>query len=330
MESGTEGDAPNPWGLTLLQTVRAVQPRTASQQSAYDKWLDQRSTREEARRDRVHGAAGVIPSPLWIVLFFISAVIFVYMLFFADSGEGRRDARGSDGLGHAVIVTMLLLLAFLDNPFHSGVGGLKPVAMERSLRSSTTRCRRSPRVRSRRATQAGIRSERGFLHRPRRTDRHDPARGRHRCDGMERLPGEPLERRGHKGDGARQRRARGVHTPVRPRQLARAGRPRRLHPVGRRVRERRDPAPGLLLRALPPRVQARRRRLDRDEAAEEPERTAQPFRDAPVHVRGAGRGGQAPGGRGRLGRDGADGTSSARPTTCSAWCCSPRRCSSPA
>ena len=29
----------------------------------------------------------MIPSPLWVVLFFIGGVIFVYMLFFADSGE---------------------------------------------------------------------------------------------------------------------------------------------------------------------------------------------------------------------------------------------------
>ena len=28
----------------------------------------------------------------------------------------------------------LLLLQFLDNPFHEGVGGLRPVAMERTLR----------------------------------------------------------------------------------------------------------------------------------------------------------------------------------------------------
>jgi hypothetical protein len=29
---------------------------------------------------------------------------------------------------------MLLLLHFLDTPFHTGVGGLKPVAMQRTLR----------------------------------------------------------------------------------------------------------------------------------------------------------------------------------------------------
>jgi hypothetical protein len=134
MQDGTIGDAPNPWGLTMFRTLHGVQPTTPSQQSAYDKWLDQTSTREEARRDRVHGAVGVIPAPLWVVLFFISAVIFAYMLFFADSGE-RALTQGMLMGGVACVITvMLLLLGSLDRPFHTGVGGLKPVAMERSLR----------------------------------------------------------------------------------------------------------------------------------------------------------------------------------------------------
>jgi hypothetical protein len=29
---------------------------------------------------------------------------------------------------------MLLLILFLNNPFHEGVGGVRPVAMERTLR----------------------------------------------------------------------------------------------------------------------------------------------------------------------------------------------------
>jgi hypothetical protein len=33
-----------------------------------------------------------------------------------------------------VIVAMLLLIRFLDSPFHEGVGGVHPVAMERTLR----------------------------------------------------------------------------------------------------------------------------------------------------------------------------------------------------
>jgi hypothetical protein len=134
MQAGTQGDALNPWGVRMFRTLQTVRPRTDTQQSAYDKWLDQTSAREEARRDRIHGAAGVIPTTLWIVLFFIAAVIFAYMLFFADRGE-RAVVQGMlIGSVVAVMAALLLLLHGLNEPFHGGVGGLQPVAMERSLR----------------------------------------------------------------------------------------------------------------------------------------------------------------------------------------------------
>ncbi len=133
MRSGTIGDHVNPWGIELFRTLQTVQPETASEQSAYDKWLDQTSAREEARLDRVHGAVGVIPTVLWIALFFIATIIFVFTLFFADSGERRVVQALLMGSVATVMVTLLLLLYALDNPFHPGVGGLDPVAMERSL-----------------------------------------------------------------------------------------------------------------------------------------------------------------------------------------------------
>ena len=134
MQAGTLGDSINPWGVELFETVRRVQPQTASEQSAYDKWLEQTSTREAARQDRVHGAVGVIPTQLWIVLFFIAAVIFVFTLFFADRGERAVVQSLLMGSVVSVIVALLLLLYALDHPFKEGVGSLDPVAMERSLR----------------------------------------------------------------------------------------------------------------------------------------------------------------------------------------------------
>jgi hypothetical protein len=56
------------------------------------------------------------------------------MLFFADHGE-RAVAQGVlMGSVVAVLVALMLLLYSLNQPFHAGIGGLKPVAMERSLR----------------------------------------------------------------------------------------------------------------------------------------------------------------------------------------------------
>jgi hypothetical protein len=76
----------------------------------------------------------VIPSPLWIALFFISIIVFVYLLFFADRAEGAGTQALLMGSVAAVITVMLLLLGFLDNPFGTGVGTLEPTAMERTLR----------------------------------------------------------------------------------------------------------------------------------------------------------------------------------------------------
>jgi hypothetical protein len=133
-EAGNLGDAINPWGAESFRTLQGVQPRTPSQQAAYSKWLDQRFDREAARSDRIHGAVGVIPTPLWVVLLFIALVIFVFMLFFADSAEGLITQAVLMGTVTSVIVAMLLLIRFLDSPFHSGIGGVRPVAMERTLR----------------------------------------------------------------------------------------------------------------------------------------------------------------------------------------------------
>jgi hypothetical protein len=133
MQAGTLGEDLNPWAVELFRTFRTIDPGTASEEAAYGKWLDQTSEREAARTERIHGAAGVIPTPLWIVLFFTSGVIFVYMLFFADSGERAIVQGVLMGTVTAVIVSMLLLLQFLDNPFHAGIGGLEPTAMDRTL-----------------------------------------------------------------------------------------------------------------------------------------------------------------------------------------------------
>jgi hypothetical protein len=134
MESGTLGDTVNPWGIATFNTLKTVDPQTPSEQAAYAKWLDQRSDRETARGDRNHGAEGVIPVPLWIVLLLSATVILIYMLFFADSAEHAVVQGMMMGAVAVVVSSTLLLLWFLDNPYHAGVGGLRPVAMERATR----------------------------------------------------------------------------------------------------------------------------------------------------------------------------------------------------
>jgi hypothetical protein len=134
MEAGTEGDALQPWAVALFKTLKNADPTTPTQQAAYSKWLDQTSDREEARRDRVHGAAGVIPDSLWLVVILTASVIFVFMLFFADSAERAASQAMLIGSATAVVAVTLLAIWALDNPYRPGIGSLRPSAMERTLR----------------------------------------------------------------------------------------------------------------------------------------------------------------------------------------------------
>jgi hypothetical protein len=133
MEDGNLEDAINPWAVSLFRTLKLADPQAATEQSAYDQWLDQTFTREEARRDRIHGAAGIIPGSIWIVLFISATVIFAYMLFFADSGERARSQAMLMGSATTVVVVTLLAINALNNPYRPGVGDIRPVAMERAL-----------------------------------------------------------------------------------------------------------------------------------------------------------------------------------------------------
>lgn len=133
MERGDSGNEINPWGVALFRTLETAHPGNAAEEAAYSKWLDQTSTREEGRLDRLHGAEGIIPTPVWLILFLSAGVIFAFMLFFADKGERGYVQAVLVGSAVAVIGLMFVVLALLDSPYHGGPGGLQPIAMERTL-----------------------------------------------------------------------------------------------------------------------------------------------------------------------------------------------------
>jgi hypothetical protein len=134
LDAGTLGDAINPWGAEMFRTIAEVDPKTAAQQSAYDRWMNQTVDREQARIARVHTAEGIIPVPLWLCLFVICGVIFGYMLFFADRGERAVTQAVLMGSVTMIITLLMLLVIFFNHPYGEGVGRLQPTAMERTVR----------------------------------------------------------------------------------------------------------------------------------------------------------------------------------------------------
>ena len=63
VNAGTLGNAVNPWGVRMFQTTRTIDPKSATEQSAYDRWMQQTADREQARLARVHTVEGIIPLP---------------------------------------------------------------------------------------------------------------------------------------------------------------------------------------------------------------------------------------------------------------------------
>lgn len=133
LDDGTLDDAINPWGVEMFLTTESLEPESAREQSAYDRWMDQTNERQQARVDRVRGVEGIIPDPLWIVLVVVAAAVFLYMLFFADSAERAVTQALLMGSVATVITLLLLLVAFFDHPHGDGLGRLQPTAMERTL-----------------------------------------------------------------------------------------------------------------------------------------------------------------------------------------------------
>jgi len=123
----------NPWGPRLFETLGSASPVTNAEQAAYSKWLDETTDREQARLDRVGIAYGVIPGPLWFILLVTSGLVLVYVFFFADSGEAPVVQMVLAGTVTAMLVASLLVIRFLDDPYHPGFGSLQPVVMQRTL-----------------------------------------------------------------------------------------------------------------------------------------------------------------------------------------------------
>lgn len=101
--------------------------------AAYAKWLDLESARAEGRRGRLAEASPFVPAPVWAVLIVAGLLVIVYTLFFADRRERRVSQILMIGSVTTIVVSSLLLVNILDNPYGTHAGSIQPDAMRNSL-----------------------------------------------------------------------------------------------------------------------------------------------------------------------------------------------------
>jgi hypothetical protein len=132
----------NPWGIPLFERIRATSPRIFTEQTAYSKWLDQTSNREQSRLDRVQAAEGVVPTPLWVILLVMASLVYAYTFLFADPRERLLPQAAISAMVTLMLVTSLIVTRFLDDPYRTGAGSLRPTEMQHVLAGIDTASRR--------------------------------------------------------------------------------------------------------------------------------------------------------------------------------------------
>jgi hypothetical protein len=126
---------PSPLVDHWIGAYRGLFPRLAltspREQLGFQNLLDLANTRTAGRQQRLSEATPSVPTPLWLALLFGGFVVVALQLTLAGSGVGMH-ALLVPGLA-ALIASGLLVVYGFDHPYQSGVGGIQPGAMRRTL-----------------------------------------------------------------------------------------------------------------------------------------------------------------------------------------------------
>jgi hypothetical protein len=121
------------WSIGIQRVGDTVTVTGAKADAAYQTFLDQNEQRSENRNARLLEARHPIPSLLWLLVVVAGAFVIGFMLLYADPDELVRAQAMIAASVTAVVVAGILLVIFLNSPYGSGDGTIKPVAMEHSL-----------------------------------------------------------------------------------------------------------------------------------------------------------------------------------------------------
>jgi Protein of unknown function (DUF4239) len=133
MSAGDESSTVQGWLDRMTSTIASTSPENQREATAYAEWFDQDAQRREGRRGRLAQAEPFVPSLLWVVLVVGALLVIGYMMLFADPKERGPVQAFMVGAVTAVIVSGLVVVAFLDSPYGERVGSIHPTEMRRTL-----------------------------------------------------------------------------------------------------------------------------------------------------------------------------------------------------
>jgi hypothetical protein len=94
-----------------------------------------RATRTAGRQQRLNDASPTVPTPLWLALIFGGFMTVVLQIGMLDPRERLRIHGAMVAAVAGVVAAGLVVVYYLDHPYHRHVGSIAPGAIHRTLTS---------------------------------------------------------------------------------------------------------------------------------------------------------------------------------------------------
>ena len=103
------------------------------QAAAFEHWFSLNEERRQGRQGRIGESEGLVPPVIWLILIIGAVVVIASVALFADRAEAAFTQAALVAAVAVIVVSGLVLVRFLDQPYEDRSGSIKPTAMERTL-----------------------------------------------------------------------------------------------------------------------------------------------------------------------------------------------------
>jgi hypothetical protein len=117
----------------MEKAAEQVPVSDAKQHAAFEHWFALNEERRQGRQGRIDEANALVPPIVWLILILGAVVAVASVCFFADPRERAVTQAGMIAAVAMIVVSGLVLVQFLDNPYEDTSGSIKPTAMTRTV-----------------------------------------------------------------------------------------------------------------------------------------------------------------------------------------------------
>ena len=121
------------WEARLSRDFDAFDPSGQVEGDAMQSWFGDADLIREARQGRLSEASRFVPTTVWALLLIAGAAVVGFALIVADPRERRGGQVAMVAAVTTAVAASLLIVNFLDRPYGTHAGAIKPTAMRAAL-----------------------------------------------------------------------------------------------------------------------------------------------------------------------------------------------------